>query len=530
LVAKIQQFGKKGRPGAPFPLSAVIDWIGQPFQPSHQCAFEGLAWCQALPRLAAVLPERVWWDLLQELVSLATDAGGIDLEQNPLVHQIMAGEVPLTLAYLLPEITACRKLARPARHALSAGLTELCDGEGLLHGRWLALLRPLLACWTRSRAIGNQLASGCWNKAAQTQYEWLVRQALRLTRADGGHVLSVNGAPTAEADVLAAGAAGAWCEDLFAAALDLGGNQDDLDIAAVALPGRKKAEAREVRKLALPGSACHSEWAATTVLRTDWARAEPRLVAVWPDHSVRLELECHSEVLWSGHWDLEIVHGGRRLEPKDPWQEVCWVSDDDVDYLELHNELPGGVRVERHMLLAREDSFLFVADAIVAQAPTGLEYRQCLPLCDGIEFEPAHQTHEGYLVGRKKRAFVLPLGLPEWRTDAGGDSLAQSGRQLELRQSTDRQRLFAPLFLDLSPRRMTRQFTWRQLTVAENREIVPSDVAVGYRVMVGTEQWLVYRSLAKTANRTVLGHNLTSELLVARFDREGEVEPLMEIE
>jgi hypothetical protein len=266
------------------------------------------------------------------------------------------------------------------------------------------------------------------------------------------------------------------------------------------------------------------------VLRTEWSRAEPRLVAVWPDQSVRLEFECHSEVLWSGHWDLDVIHGDRRLEPEGPWEEVCWVSDDDVDYLELHNLLAGGVRVERHMLLAREDSFLLVADAIVAEAPIGLEYRQCLPLCDGIAFEPTDQTHEGYLVGRKKRALVLPLGLPEWRNGAGDDSLAQTGRRLELRQRTERQRLFAPLFLDLSPRRMTGQVTWRQLTVAENREILPQDVAVGYRVMVGAEQWLIYRSLDKTANRTLLGHNLTSELLVARFDRDGEVEPLMEIE
>jgi hypothetical protein len=72
--------------------------------------------------------------------------------------------------------------------------------------------------------------------------------------------------------------------------------------------------------------------------------------------------------------------------------------------------------------------------------------------------------------------------------------------------------------------------TWRQLTVAENREILPSDVAVGYRVMVGKEQWLIYRSLGKPGNRTVLGHNLVTELLIARFDRQGEVEPLLEIE
>jgi hypothetical protein len=90
--------------------------------------------------------------------------------------------------------------------------------------------------------------------------------------------------------------------------------------------------------------------------------------------------------------------------------------------------------------------------------------------------------------------------------------------------------MFAPLFLDLKPRRMRRPLTWRQLTVAEGLEIQPNDAAVGYRVMVGNQQWLIYRSLAGAGNRTLLGHNLASETLVARFGRDGEVRPLLEVE
>jgi hypothetical protein len=66
--------------------------------------------------------------------------------------------------------------------------------------------------------------------------------------------------------------------------------------------------------------------------------------------------------------------------------------------------------------------------------------------------------------------------------------------------------------------------------VAESLQIVPPHVAAGYRVMVGKHQWLIYRSLAPAANRTLLGHNLATEMLIARFDRNGEVEPLIEIE
>ena len=82
------------------------------------------------------------------------------LFSDPLARQLLAGELPLTLAYLFGEIAPCRKLGRQARRELSAGLVELLDGEGLPHAEHLLLLRPLLACWTRCRAIGNESAKG----------------------------------------------------------------------------------------------------------------------------------------------------------------------------------------------------------------------------------------------------------------------------------------------------------------------------------------------------------------------------------
>ena len=69
-----------------------------------------------------------------------------------------------------------------------------------------------------------------------------------------------------------------------------------------------------------------------------------------------------------------------------------------------------------------------------------------------------------------------------------------------------------------------------RFTVAADLQVQPDDVAVGYRAMIGNQQWLLYRSLARPANRTVLGHNLSTEMLLARFDRKGAVQPLVEIE
>lgn len=68
------------------------------------------------------------------------------------------------------------------------------------------------------------------------------------------------------------------------------------------------------------------------------------------------------------------------------------------------------------------------------------------------------------------------------------------------------------------------------ISVGQAMQVQSADTAVGFRVAAGTQQWLVYRSLAEPGNRTLLGHNLTSETLVGRFLRDGRVRPLIEIE
>jgi hypothetical protein len=125
---------------------------------------------------------------------------------------------------------------------------------------------------------------------------------------------------------------------------------------------------------------------------------------------------------------------------------------------------------------------------------------------------------------------MLPLALPEWRRDPRGGSLARGEAGLELLQQSVGRRMYAPLLVDLDPRRARQPLTWRQLTVAEDRKAVSGDVAAGYRVQIGRRQWLIYRSLSERANRTLLGSNLSTEFLFARFNSDGEAQPLLEIE
>jgi hypothetical protein len=535
---------------------AILQWLHESAggERGADYAMSALDWSHRLPELADMLPATVWQRLLNHLLLSAVEAerpddGPACSKDDSLVHQLLAGELAMTLATLFPRIKACRRLLPRARRALSAGLMDLLDGDGLLHAGHLGHLGPLLACWTRCRSLGKHWKRGSWSDEADVQYRRLVHNALRLARRDGSFVFFPEPADRKDAAALSA-------------AIETAGDKTDRAIAAIVLSDRKNRNKRSQHAaVELPRAAVHSEWAAVGVLRPDWSRSAPRLTLLYPEASCRVELACGKDVLWSGDWSYQLRVDGMSAAPVSDWSAACWISDEDVDYLELEIELIEGFRIQRHIVMARNDRFLLLADAVLGPRRAALDYRTTLPLGEQITFQPASETSEGALIGRKTRAVAIPLALPEWRNSlpsplgrgAGGEGNENATRsanstphltaltpapsqrvmgqdQLELRQSAFGRALFAPLFFDLDRRRFGKPLTWRQLTVAESLAVQPADAAVGYRISTGGKHWLVYRSLTPPRNRTLLGHNLSSETLIARFTRKGEVKSLIEIE
>jgi hypothetical protein len=500
-------------------LAAALEpWLADAGQRAAEpgYALECLAWTHVLPRLAAVLTAAPWWQLIEHLIDTARQSPGIVLEEQPLAQQLLAGELPLTLAFLFPEVDGCRELADAGREAISLGASELLDSEGLPHCRWLPIMRPLLACWTRIGYMQQGLTTGSLRDTTQGQYTWLLRQALRMTRHDGTQVLSH-------------GTAGASCKPLLDAALALA---DDLPSEAIAqrvLRGYKSPRPRKA-DAAVPTAPVHSEWSETAVLRADWSRGGPQLAVTFDGREVQTELNCRGETIWSGVWQAQVVVNGQPLAPVSEWQEACWQTDEDVDYLELEVDLEHGWRIERQILLARTDGFALMSDVLLGGQHSRIEYRGRLPLAGGMVLHPAEETREGFLVGRRRLASVLPLALPEWRAERTFDSVEVVDDALELTQTGEGRCLYAPLFIDLNEPRTRKPLTWRRLTVAQQLQIEPSDAAVGFRVHAGNQQWLIYRSLAARGNRTVLGQNLISEFVVARFGRNGKIDEMIEIE
>src|SRR2546429_449734 len=80
--------------------------------------------CYARPALSRELPAETWWLVLERLheLVLQMNAGGLDWPADPrhvLQHQLLAGELPLALGFLFPEVRSMRSMRKVARASLS---------------------------------------------------------------------------------------------------------------------------------------------------------------------------------------------------------------------------------------------------------------------------------------------------------------------------------------------------------------------------------------------------------------------------
>ncbi|MEO0531897.1 MAG: hypothetical protein AAF266_15180 [Planctomycetota bacterium] len=235
-------------------------------------ALEAIAWAAALPSLATTVEPEVWWPLADTLRRLAREASATaappasDAEAT-VVEQLLAGELPLLLGRLLPEMQPMHDLAGDARDTLSGGIERLTDGEGVLTSKLHAdpampAASLLLACWTRCGALVGK-GKPPWSADAQLQYEWLVRQTLRV--ADRWGRPAFTPADTAGLD------------DLLRKAIELAADESDLAAAGRRLKGFKADDSFEA-----PAASNHSEWSEAGVLAAGWRDKAPRIVVAHP--------------------------------------------------------------------------------------------------------------------------------------------------------------------------------------------------------------------------------------------------------
>lgn len=473
--------------------------------PNVAVAVDSLAWAHALPLLVKPLSKPDWQGLLVSLHKLTQTTA----QDCPIIQSLLTVELPMTLAYGLRDLAFCHALRKPARSNFASILDVVLDGEGMPQGRFVGSIQLLLASCTRTLMLDAQLKKGRVAKAARLQFDWLCRQTLRWARPDGSTMLQAN-------------ASSPHFDELMKYALKL--TEDDSDVMSFrTLRGKRKA--RPTDDMA-PCSE-HSEWSELATMRTSWDANAARLAVNYSNRQCEIELAVGSEVVWNGCCLPKISVDDEPLPIKSNWEEVCWESDDDMDYIELECQLHVDWRIQRQILLAREDKFLFLADALVGEQTGEVQYIHTLPLADGVVAEQPDENTEVTLLGERRLGRIVPLAFPEWKSQLNGQVFRLDPARYETKSRTHA--IYAPLFVDLDPSRLQKAITWRQLTVAENLQTVGKETAVAYRIQIGKRQWIFYRSLARTANRTFLGQNLISEFLAARFTPSGKAETLIDI-
>ena len=472
-----------------------------------------LAACHWIRVIAQHCEYEDWNACVTKLLEIS-QAAESTVDLDPSVYQILAIEVPLAVAFQIPETEDYRGLVVRCAKRLSLSVADMLDHDGWPHGRYLSEFGVLVASWIRSHAMLTKMDVPLEGEAA-VQFEWMVRQVMRMLRADRTLAFSPPGShPTSNS----------FLKTLLKV------SNDPSDKPLIKRFVEKKGDPK--RKSGKIDPSNISEWAMATILRSQWDAKSPRVSIDYSSGGCRLEIGSGLPLI-DGSAMPSVSLNGVPMPIDGDFELVCEERTDEIQFIELEVRLgrvEKGATLSRQFLLSRTEQFLLVADAIVPDSKSQIDYRCNWPLANSIEGMHESETREVYLKDKKIRSLVLPLALPEWKVGLTDDRLSFEDRHLSLVQSINGSGLYAPLFFDLSPKRSKLKRTWRQLTVGENLQIVPRDVACAYRVQLDRQQWFFYRIVSSLGNRTFLGENFAGEFSFNRFDKKGNVTSLIQID
>ena len=443
-----------------------------------------------------------------------------ELHNNPWNVLIAGAEIPAVLAELSPNNKEVRKLLKGAGPLLAESANVLFDEEGVIGSRHFPQYAAIVATWTRCFAASRRKQINLkLKKGFIATFEWTAR-----------HLLLCSNGKRAISD-LAGGGEIKLAKPFVALLLKLGGDLSDKRLASHMGYTQRKFP-NPIAHHHLPDATIHSADSQIGVMRSGWESNRCELYIRHEQKDVYVDLVSAGTLVFRGNLATNLVVDGTQLTPLGAWEEVCWESDDDVEYLELEIRFSGGWKLQKQFLLAKQDQLVLVGDVVLGDGCRGtIQLQQSYRFGEGVSFHSSEEHSEGFLWGKDPIGMVLPLALPEWRVGSRCGSLTEQDGLLSYKVTAkDSAGLYAPLLLVLSRNKVTENYTWRQLTVAEELNIQPADVARGYRIQIGKKQWLLYRSMTEFGNRTLLGQNYSSEFAFGEFLDDGTVYEYVEIE
>ena len=430
-----------------------------------------------------------------------------------LNEQLMLVELPIVLLQKFEGGDHFQRLGDSATELLAQRVEEVLDDDGWPGPKVTDDYGPLVASWTRSVAL---LESVGWtlDEEAMKSLRWLPRQMMRLKRADKSLMMSESNLEVAD--------------DLIKLMISVFGDGDDLKIFK-----RTVDEPESPRpNLVMLDKTCNtiSTWGGSLLFHDRWEKKACRIAAEFNIDGCQLEIG-KAKSLICGDAFPELIVDGNPLSAIDQPDVLVEYLDGRVAFAEIQWHFDHEVVMQRQIILSMEDKFAWIGDAVSAPDKAVIEYACKWPLGKGVSTVQETETNETYLFdGKKMRGLIIPPALHEWKAGRSEGQLVCHEDHFLMQVKRDAKTMYVPLFIDLSPKRSLKPRTWRQLTVAENLEIVDSEVAVAYRVQVGKQQFAFYRSMAEAANRTFFGENVNTEMFLGRLEKNKSMTELVQIE
>ena len=490
--------------------------------PSAALATTALAW--QIAEHARQLDSE-WFSMWILAVLEMTQSSELDEEACVLTRLIVRCELPL----LMTVVTVSESSLAEANQAMD-NLAEYLECAAEDSSAWIregaTYLRAELASVLRCRVLADAIGFRGWYAPQQKAIAELLIHASRWARPDGTQLLAAEStAPKAQA-VWDALASQTRSPKKLSASMILSG-----------LAKGKRSDAKEsIPATKLPALTQYSESAACAVAQSDWRNKGCRLAIDYSKANMCIEaLGPKGKTVLAGKWTLDLLLEGKQQSQTGDWQEVCWFSDEDVDYLELETQFGDGIRIQRQLALLRAERLLYLSDSVLAEKECDLSLESRIPMGPSSEFAPAEKTTEGFIESDAGRSLLLPLFLPEWRRQLSiadsRDSFTSAGSSLVAKVHQKSKRIYNPILISLCSSHAKQAFTWRHLTVADELRIVRPEEAQAFRVQFGTDQLFVYRNLGKAVRRTALGFHTLDDFFLGRFDAEdGEMDTIVQVE
>lgn len=505
-------------------VNTILQLADSDARPNFLDAAHAVLAAAAMPGLSQYLDQSQWSQLLGALLQVRQSALEHGRCDAPL-HLMLGGELGLTLAWRLRELPACKRLTRSSVEAVTAWCRQ--DDQSITAAISHAThTRLVLASLIRCQKIIEKTKRKTSGKQMRLMGETLATWVMAMTTHTGQTAFATAARKAFVDDLSPRGLLD--CATEFA--------PQSLKPAMDAALGATQTGGRLAWQVALPEALHHDPHAKLAIMIPDWDVRRGRTHIDYSGEEVRIEVSAGRPQVIAGRWQTIVELDDDPQHALGPWEEVCEFTDDDVHYLEIEQPWTGGLLLQRQIMLVRDDRCLLLADAVLPSNPSvqpgqRIQYLSRLPLTSKVGVEPLRETREMFLSDDGRRSLVIPLSAGEWQVGPSDATLKHTEDHHLILSTQGRGCLYAPLWFDFQQRRFKRKRTWRQLTVGDQLRIVGRNEAVGYRVQVGSEQWMLYRSLAGQKCRTVLGKHILAGFFCSRFDpSDGNHEELVTVD